>query len=134
MFNKSNRGFTLIELMIVLAVIGILASIAYPSYINYVIRNDRLDGKEVLFQIQLAQERFKAQNGEYADDPAVDLNISGSQRGIYSVDIISVNSGGYVARAFAVEGSNQLARDADCSPLVLTVNLSGELRTPIDCW
>lgn len=60
-----SHGFTLIELMIVVAVIGILAAIAYPSYKDYVIRAKRADGKTALLQVQLAQEKYRANHVAY---------------------------------------------------------------------
>jgi type IV pilus assembly protein PilE len=64
---KRSSGFTLIELMIVVAIIGILATIAYPSYQNYVTRSKRADGKAGLLNLQLAQEKYRANCPQYAD-------------------------------------------------------------------
>jgi prepilin-type N-terminal cleavage/methylation domain-containing protein len=54
-----HRGFTLIELMIVVAVIGLLAVVAYPSFQQSIIKSDRSDARTALAEILLAQERFK---------------------------------------------------------------------------
>lgn len=64
---KRPAGFTLIELMIVVAIIGILASIAYPAYQEYVTRAKRADGKAGLLNLQLAQEKYRANCPQYAD-------------------------------------------------------------------
>ena len=62
----NKQGFTLIELMIVVAIVGILASIAYPSYQEYIARARRGDAKAGLLSLQLAQEKFRANCPQYA--------------------------------------------------------------------
>jgi len=56
--RESQRGFTLLELMIVVVVIAILAAIALPSYLKYVQRTRRSDGQSALFNAQQAEEKF----------------------------------------------------------------------------
>lgn len=58
-------GFTLIELMIVVVIIGVLAAIAYPSYRQYVYKSRRSDAKAALSQVQLAEEKWRANNTSY---------------------------------------------------------------------
>jgi type IV pilus assembly protein PilE len=70
--NNSNNlkiksgGFTLVELMIVVSVIGILAAIAYPNYAEYVLRGRRAEARTALIDLMQQQERFFTQNGTYA--------------------------------------------------------------------
>jgi len=69
MIKKSNeKGFTLIEMMIVIAVIGIIAAIALPSYIDSVRKARRVDAKTGLTEAALRQENFYARNATYTTD------------------------------------------------------------------
>lgn len=63
----SDRGFTLIELMIVVAVIAIIAAIAYPSYMDYVRQSRRADATVALLELAQYMERYYTNNGRYTD-------------------------------------------------------------------
>ncbi len=61
----ANRGFTLIELMVVLVILAILAAIEYPSYMESVRKARRAEGRTALMQIMQQQERYYSQHGSY---------------------------------------------------------------------
>jgi type IV pilus assembly protein PilE len=65
MRNTRQRGFTLLELMIVVAVIALLAAIAMPMYIEQIRKGKRAEAAQVIGDIQLRQERFRADNPTY---------------------------------------------------------------------
>ena len=67
-----ERGFTLIELMIVIVLLAILAGIAVPSYRNYVLRANRADATALLLKVRSAQEKFFLQNDRYATNDDLD--------------------------------------------------------------
>lgn len=68
--HKTSRGFTLIELMITVAIIGLLASIALPSYSSYIARARRADARTQLTQAAQFMQRFYSANDSYSTDRA----------------------------------------------------------------
>ena len=62
---RNHNGFNLIELMIVVALIGILAAIAVPIYTNYVYRSKQTEAKTLLMTIKTEQEQYRAENQRY---------------------------------------------------------------------
>lgn len=63
-----HRGMTLIELMIVVVIVGILASVAYPSYREYVLRGKRAEAKALIMDITARMERYFFDNNTYTAD------------------------------------------------------------------
>lgn len=73
--KSTLRGFTLIELMIVVAVIGILAAIALPNYSEYVAKGKRTEARAALLQMAQYMQRFQAANDRYDQDRAATANL-----------------------------------------------------------
>lgn len=67
---RKNAGFTLIEIMIVVAIIGILAAVALPSYTEYIRRGDRAAARAALLEAQQFMERYYAANSRYTTTDA----------------------------------------------------------------
>ena len=66
--GRRQRGVTLLELMVVISILAILASIALPTYRRYLIRSQRTEAKIALLQLQTAQEKFYMQNNSFTDN------------------------------------------------------------------
>jgi len=138
---QAQSGFTLIELMIACGIVAILASIAISTFRNQTLRANRTDGRTLLMQIQLAEQKFFLQNNTYtinvAAAPPVGLGMAAvSPRGLYAMTVAPGNTGiGTSFVASATAQANQVKDDANC--LVFTVDDSGN-RTPDDaatgCW
>ncbi|WP_435979813.1 type IV pilin protein [Psychrobacter sp. DM4] len=88
----SNKGFTLIEMMIAVAIIGVLAAIAYPSYQNYVIESRRADMMSEMHNIASEVQARKLALGNYADMDVTDLTVGYPRQGdaLYNITIAPV--------------------------------------------
>lgn len=87
-----HQGFTLIELMIVVAVVGILSAIAYPSYTEYVRRGHRADARAGLLQAQLWLERAATASGVYPTSLPANLTWSGDASKRYTIGFAAGNT------------------------------------------
>ncbi len=88
-YARDIRGFSLLEVMVVVALIGILSMVAIPSYSEYVVRTNRAEAKDLLSDVAFQQERFNTRNRTYTTNMtdlgyAADPIVSAS--GFYSVD------------------------------------------------
>lgn len=126
MSKKKIGGITLIELLIAVAIIAILASIAIPLYDNQTTKARRTDARTALASIALAQERFFTVNGNYTTNLAnldVDAAIQGGNtvEGFYSLVVRTTNNAtvpDFTATAVVVAGRAQ-ASDTNCQVFLI---------------
>jgi type IV pilus assembly protein PilE len=122
MNTKSKMiGVTLIELMVVVAIVGILGTIANSSYHRYLLQAHRSEGQIALMTVRVEQEKFFLQNRSYANAATL-LNVaSPTQHGYYIIGVSTSNAGTrYVATATAAGAQ---VDDTTCK--TLTVDWSG---------
>lgn len=124
---RRARGFSLLELMTVLVIIGVLSAIAWPSYQNYVIRGNRAAAQTFMMTVASRQEQYLLSNRSYAATTAA-LSLTAPPETTGRYDFAVTNPGGattYLVTATAI--GNQLS-DGD-----LTLSSDGT-KTPADKW
>ena len=133
----------MVELMVVVAVMAVLASVAYPLYTSQVQKSRRADAKIALQTVAAAQERFYTVNGRYAVTLA-SLQVSSSiqddaesDKGYYAISLAQDTTQDFTATASAAAGGPQ-AGDADCPTFTLN-HLGVQTPVPADdddpiCW
>ena len=115
-----RRGFTLIELMITVAIISVLAMVAVPSYFDSVRKSRRSDAIAALNQIAQAQERWRANNASYTNDlGSTGLNVPAPSSGYYTLAVTAASSASYSATATAAGAQ---VKDTRCATLTLAAS------------
>ena len=125
---SEQKGFNLAELVIVIAIIGILASIAYPGYTQYMLETRRSDGWIALNSSAAAQQRWHAINFSYTEELSR-LGGASSPEGFYTISVVA-DASSFTMTATA-NSSGVQASDTGCTVLTLTEDGS---QSPAACW
>lgn len=142
-FNRLRSvGFSLLELLVVLAIVGVLSALVVPQYRQYVLRTNRTEGQALLVEAAARQARYYSQNQLYITTaqsigelqmPHTDGSVVFSPSGLYRL-LVAPGDGGYLLQAEPV-GAQQA--DAACASLLLNgAGTTGSTGTagPRECW
>ncbi|SEK30049.1 type IV pilus assembly protein PilE [Colwellia chukchiensis] len=131
---KANKfsGFTLVELLITVAIVAILASVALPAYTDFVARSNRTEAQRELLRIANLQEQYYVDTRSYANDLTklgLNKNPFITEKGYYSI-AVKLENGGFVLTATALEP--QKSNDSSCP--TLSVSETGKKLPATLCW
>ena len=120
---QGGHGFTLIELMITVAIIAVLAMVAMPAYFDSVRKSRRADAVTSLNQIAQAQERWRANNPTYTTNlGSTGLNVPNPSSGYYTLAVaVPTAASGTQYSATATAAGGQLT-DTSCAPFTLAIS------------
>jgi len=140
---KQSQGFTLIELMIALVILGVITAIAYPSYTSHMTNNRRAQGQVALMDISQRMERYYAENHTFVGATLATIGSNntagdGSNTSYYNLALSNLSATGFTASATAT--GTQASNDISCG--IVAMNQLGQkgrlgngvFQVDANCW
>lgn len=145
--NRSVQGFSLVELIVVLVIVGILSAVAIPSYQQMMENGRRSDAISTSKALQLAQETLRANCPFYAQSLGAN-DVCGANAGATTVAFAAASNEGFytmsiaagtaTGNAYSISADPQgmQASDTDCDPMTLAVSAANSqgVEGPAGCW
>lgn len=138
---KKTNGFTLVELLIVVAIIGIIGAIAYPSFADSAKKARRSDGKTAMLGVMFAQQKFRGNCPTYAstigsanDCATTTIQASSTtENDYYTISLSGASANAYVITATA---KGVQTNDTGCTALTISVSAAAPkgAKAPQSCW
>ena len=132
--GKKYLGMTLIELMIVVGIVAILLSLAYPSYVDYVRKAKRGDAQQMLLNWSINQEIFRSNNTTYAGIGALAAPVDPDGTYVFSI-VGTPTAATYTVQAAAqgdqAKDKSRSGASGECATLTMDQN---GVKTPLPCW
>lgn len=125
-----QKGFSIVEILIVLAIISILAVALMPAYKTYQLKSNRSDAIRSILAIQIAEEKYRIANTSYGNLAAV-WSGTNSYDGYYQMSVTNNTASSYTITASAL--STQSA-DTNCATMTLTYANGTATQSPSSCW
>ena len=133
-----SRGYSIIELLIALAIAGILFAVAVPAYNGYVQRSHRADAHGALLDVSARQERFMSQNNTYTTEIAgaagLNMGTTTSREEYYDLSVAACG-GGDISTCYVVTATARGSQVGDTDCLIITYDSIGvKSGTTDECW
>jgi type IV pilus assembly protein PilE len=138
--NHPHRGFTLIEVMIVVAIVAILTALAFPSYTEYIRRGHRAEARAALLQASQWMERAATATGTYPPTASFPTTLTTIKSGRYTIAVASPPASAASGTAYTLTATPAGGQQGDkCGNYTLTHTgvrgaASGALPLMTECW